>query len=156
MRGRLITPTQENIGTRSEGWLDIERAAIAELTSEDPDYPIESALVSGGAPGWRAAAPGTQTIRLIFDRPQRLRRIWPMFEENETARTQEFELRWSAGESPTKEIVRRQWNFSPPEAIREVEEYRVEFSSVSMAELFINPNISDGRSRASLKNFRLS
>ena len=29
-----------------------------------------------GASGWRAAGPGTQTIRLLFTQPQRLRRIW--------------------------------------------------------------------------------
>jgi len=51
MRKRLITPTREKIRTRGEGWLDIERAAVVEFTSEDPDYPIESAFVSGEARG---------------------------------------------------------------------------------------------------------
>jgi hypothetical protein len=157
MRKRLITPTRENIQTRSEGWLDIEHAAVVEFTSEDPDYPIESAFVSGEARGWRAAAAGSQIIRLIFDHPQNLRHVSLVFEENETARTQEFVLRWSAeGESPIKEIVRQQWNFSPPETTREVEEYRIELSSVTVVELAINPNIGGGNALASLKNFRLS
>jgi hypothetical protein len=157
MRKRLISPTQENIRTRGEGWFDIERAAVVEFTSEDPDYPIESVFVAGEARGWRAGAPGMQTIRLIFDHPQNLRRISLMFEENETARTQEFVLRWSSdGESPTKEIVRQQWNFSPPETLREVEEYRVELSGVTVVELVINPNITDRGARASLRNFHLS
>jgi hypothetical protein len=83
MRKRLITPPAESIRTRGEGWLDVERAAVVEVTSEDKDFPVESAFVSGDTPGWRAAAPGTQTIRLIFDQPQRLRCISLLFEENE-------------------------------------------------------------------------
>ena len=157
MRKRRITPTPESIRTYGEGWLDVERAAVVEVTSEDKDYPVECAFNSGDARGWRAAEPGSQTIRLIFDQPQRLRCISLEFEENETARTQEFVLRWSSdGGTSVKEIVRQQWNFSPPEAICEVEEYRVELSSVAVLELVINPNIGDGATRASLKNLRLS
>ena len=40
-------------------------------------------------------ASGAQTIRLIFDQPQKLKRISLVFEESETERTQEFVLRWS-------------------------------------------------------------
>jgi hypothetical protein len=157
MRKRLITPTPESIRTRGEGWLDVERAAVVEVTSEDKDYPVESAFVSGDAPGWRAAIPGSQTIRLVFDQPQRLKCISLVFEENETARTQEFVLRWSPdGGNSAKEIVRQRWNFSPPESIREVEEFQVALSSVTVLELVIKPDISGGVARASLKNLRLS
>ena len=80
-----------------------------------------------------------------------------LFEENETARTQEFILRWSPdGGSSVKEIVRQQWNFSPPDSVREVEEYNVELSSVTVLELVINPSIGGGVARASVKNLRLS
>jgi hypothetical protein len=155
MRKRLIAPTAERIRTRGEGWLDVERAAVVEVTSEDKDFPVESAFVAGDTRGWRAAAPGSQTIRLIFDHPQRLRCISVIFEEYETARTQEFVLRWSSDVgSSLKEIVRQQWNFSPPESVREVEEYQVELYNVTVLELVIKPNI--GGARASLKNLRLS
>jgi hypothetical protein len=138
-----ITPTPETARSRGEGWLDVERAAIVEVTSEDKDYPVESVFVSGQARGWRAAAPGPQTIRLVFDQPQRLKHISLVFEENETARTQEFVLRWSPdGGRSSEEIVRQQWNFSPPETTREVEEYQVELSNVTALELIIVPNIS--------------
>jgi hypothetical protein len=157
MRKRLITPTPERIRARGEGWLDVERAAVVEVTSEDKDFPVELAFGSEDAPGWRAAAPGIQTIRLVFDQPQRLRCISLVFEENETGRTQEFVLRWSSdGGSSLKEIVRQQWNFSPPESIREVEEYQVQLSSGTVLELVIKPNIGGGVARASLKNLRLS
>ena len=92
---------------------------MVEITSEHKDYPVESAFVSGEAQGWRAAETGRQTIRLVFDQPQRLKQISLIFEEKDTARTQEFVLRWSAdGGNSFREIVRQQWNFSPPETIR--------------------------------------
>ncbi len=157
MRKRLITPTPETVRSRSEGRLDVERAAMVEITSEDKDYPVESAFASGEAQGWRAAEAGTQTIRLVFDQPQSLKRISVVFEEKEIARTQEFVLRWSAdGGNSFREIVRQQWNFSPPETIREVEEYQVELASVTVLELIIVPNVSGGSDRASLKSLRLS
>jgi hypothetical protein len=157
MRKRLITPPPETVRTRGGGGLDVERAAIVEVTSEDQVFPIESAFVPGDSGGWRAAASGSQTIRLIFDQPQKLKCISLVFEENEIQRTQEFVLQWSPdGGLSLKEIVRQQWNFSPPESIREVEEYQVDLSNVTVLELVIKPNIGGGLARASLKNLRLS
>src|SRR5438874_8350698 len=157
MRKRLITPTPETVRPHADGWLDVERAAIVEITSEEKEYPVESIFVSGESRGWRAAKPGPQTIRLVFDQPQRLKQISLVFEEEETARTQEFVLRWSSdGGDSFREIVRQQWNFSPPQTIREIEEYQVELSNVTLLELVIVPNMSDGSARASLKSMRLS
>ena len=157
MRKRLIPPTPETIRARGEGWLDIERTAVVEITSEDKNFPVELAFTSGDTRGWRAEAPGNQTIRLVFDQPQRLKCIYLVFEESETRRTQEFVLRWSPnGDTSLKEIVRQQWNFSPPESTREVEEYQVDLANVTLLELIIKPNIGGGVARASLKNLRLS
>ena len=157
MRKRLITPTAERLGTLGQGWLDLERAAVVEVTSEDEHFPVESAFRSETARGWRAAAPGRQTIRLIFDHPQRLKCVSLVFEEDEIERTQEFVLRWSSDEGSTlKEIVRQQWNFSPPESIREVEQYQVDLHNIDVLELVINPDIARGVARASLKNLHLS
>jgi len=122
MRKRLITPIPKDAPAPDEGWLDLDREAVVEVTSENKDYPVESALVSGETRGWRAADSGTQTIRLIFDEPQRLKRIALVFEEAEIERTQEFVLRWSGdGGRSFREVVRQQWNFSPPNTSREVE-----------------------------------
>lgn len=157
MRKRLFTPTPQDIRPTDKGWLDIDRAATVEVTSEEKDYDIESALVAGETQGWRAANSGTQIIRLVFDHPQRLSRISLVFEETETARTQEFVLRWSPdGGRSFREIVRQQWNFSPPNSIREVEEYQVGLSDVTVLELVIVPDISRGSARASLKSLRVS
>jgi hypothetical protein len=157
MRKRLITPIPQACTHRDEGSLDLDRAAVVEVTSEDKDYPVEAALVSGETRGWRAADSGTQTIRLIFDQRQRLTRIALVFEEIETTRTQEFVLRWSADSGRSfREIVRQQWNFSPPNTSREVEEYQFDLSGVAILELIIVPDISRGSARASLKSLRVS
>jgi hypothetical protein len=58
-----------------------ENAAVVEITSEEKEHPDESALVSADSRGWRAADSGIQTIRLIFDKAQRLRCISLVFEE---------------------------------------------------------------------------
>jgi hypothetical protein len=56
-------------------------------------YPVELVLGAGQACGCRQSTPGSQTIRLVFDQAERLKRMSLVFEENETARTQEFVLR---------------------------------------------------------------
>jgi hypothetical protein len=157
MRKRLITPTQGTVRSRGEGWLDVERAAMVEMTSEEKDYPVESAFTSEETQGWGAAEPGSQTIRLIFDQPQRLKLISLVFKEKEISRTQEFVLRWSSNSGTSfREIVRQQWNFRPPKTVTEVEEFQVELSNVTELELIIVPNISGGTARATLKSLRLS
>ena len=138
-------------------WLDLERLAQVEITSEDADYPIESALIPGTGSGWRAAQPGEQTIRLLFDEPLRLRRIHLVFHEGERERTQEFVLRWSPdGGQSYREIVRQQYNFSPPDVAREVEDYDVDLDGVTALELKIVPDISGGSARASLAQLRVA
>ena len=157
MRKRLLTPTPQDVAPPDESWLNLDGAAVVEVTSEAKDYPVESALVSGEMRGWRAAEAGAQTIRLVFDESQMLKRIALVFEESEMERTQEFVLRWSGDYGGSfQEIVRQQWNFSPPNSIRDVEEYRVELSGVNVVELTIVPDISGGAAHASLKSLRLS
>jgi len=157
MRKRLITQIPQDVLPLDEGWLNLDGAAVVEVTSEDKEYPVEAALISGEMRGWRAADSGAQTIRLVFDEPQTLRRMVLIFEETETTRTQEFVLRWSGDYGGSfQEIVRQQWNFSPPNSIREVEDYRVELSGVNVLELVIVSDISGGAARASLKSLRVS
>jgi hypothetical protein len=52
--------------------------------------------------------------------------------------------------------VRQQYNFSPPEAVREVEDYDVDLDGVTALELRIVPDISGGSTRASLAQLRLA
>jgi hypothetical protein len=157
VRKRQITRIPQSASPHNHAWVDVDRIASVEVTSEESDYPVESALLLEGKRGWRAASPGTQTIRLIFDEPQKLRRILLVFEDTENRRTQEFVLRWSPDiECSFREIVRQQWNFSPPDSVRETEDYAVELSEVKVLELVIVPDKSGGTLRASLVSLRLA
>jgi hypothetical protein len=132
MRKYIIGHGPREVSAAEQGWLDLELLAQVEVTSEEVDYPIESALIPGTSLGWRAAQPGEQTIR------------------------QEFALQWSPdGGQSYREILRQQFNFSPPGATREVEDYDVELAGVTILELKIVPDISGGSARASLAQLRL-
>ena len=157
MRKRIIAPGPGEVAAAEPGWMDLEHLAQVEITSEDVDHPIESALIPRMGPGWRAAQPGEQMIRLQFDEPLRIKRIRLVFHEDEQERTQEFVLLWSpdSGQS-SREIVRQQYNFSPPEAARELEDYDVDLDGVTVLELRILPDISGGSARASLTQLRVA
>ena len=156
MRKRIRPHQEQENPPANTGWLDLEALARVEVTSEDAAYPIESALLPIGATGWRAESPGEQTIRLLFEAPQRLRRIRLLFREEKEARTQEFVLRWSPTvDGSSRDIVRQQYHFSPSAATEEFEEYRVELEDVAALELTIIPNLSGG-SYASLAQLRLA
>lgn len=159
MRKRIIGSTPQGSPTAEPNlrWLDLERMAVVEVTSEEKEFPIESALLPGDRPGWRAAVSGPQTIRLHFDEPQNLSRIWVCFEEKQATRTQEFVLRSSSDAGATfRDVVRQQWTFSAPDATREVEDYAVPLSNVTVLELIIVPDISKGPARATLQSLRLA
>jgi hypothetical protein len=157
MRKCVIGHGPSEVPAVESGWIDIERLAQVEITSEDANHPIESALIPGAGPGWRAAQSGEQTIRLLFDEPLRIHRIRLLFPESELQRTQEFVLRWSPdGGQSYREIVRQQYNFSPPGVAHEVENYDVDLDGVTALELRILPDISGGSARASLTQLRVA
>jgi hypothetical protein len=151
MRKQIIGQGNEHAASAGQRWVDLEHLARVEITSEDPAYPIEAALRPSGESGWRAAGPGEQTIRLLFDAPLPIKQIQLVFQEDRHARAQEFVLRWSADEGQSyREIVRQQYTFSPPGTTREVEEYTVNLNGVTALEVRIVPDISGGAARASL------
>jgi hypothetical protein len=157
MRKSIIKSGGQDATTPEEKWLDLNRLARVEITSEDPRYPIEGALELGQSSGWLSNDPGLQTVRLRFDEPQRIRRIWLHFTEQRVARTQEFILRWGTADGqPTREIVRQQWIFHPKGSTHETEDYRVDLYAVSLLELMISPDISGGEALASLMEMRVA
>ena len=131
-------------------WLDLPTLAQVEITSETPGYPIEAALLARPSSGWRAAEPGAQTIRLLFDEARSIKRIQLLFEEHQHTRTQEFVLRVSDSSGSSTEVVRQQYNFSPPATACEFEDYRLDLDAIRMLELVIIPDISGGPVHASL------
>jgi len=160
MRKRTIPTAQKEkkIVSSEQDWLNIEELVEVEITSEDAQHPIESALLLGQSGGWRAAEPGQQIIRLIFTAPQALQRVRLQFVETETERTQEYILRYSQDSGQTfQEVVRQQWNFSPTGSNDETEEHLLELSGVTILELSIIPDIGGGESTfATLAKLRLA
>ncbi len=157
MRKRIMNQGAEGVSATDKNWLDLEDLAQAEVSSEDGAHPIESALISNTGSGWQAAQPGKQTIRLLFDKPQKIRSIRLAFQEDEQARTQEFVLRWSSdGGQSYQEIARQQYNFSPSGTTRELEDYTVDLNGLTALELIIVPDISGGPARASVAQLRLA
>ena len=136
----------EKVGQEKHGgaqWLDLASIARVQITSEDPAFPIENAL-SDTPPrneaGWRAAVVGPQTVALVFDAPQEIRRIALHFIEQKEERSQEFVLRYSSATETNREIVRQQWSFSPNGSAQESEDYAVELHGVTRLELVIDPD----------------
>jgi hypothetical protein len=157
MRKRFVAPLEQERTPPDQDWLHLEDIAEVELTSEDTAHPIEAALRPDSTSGWRAAGPGPQTIRLLFARPQPLRRLWLNFKETRVERTQEYSLRWSPdGGRSFRDIVRQQWNFSPHGATSQTQDHHVELPAVTVLELAITPDTSGGPALASLAQLRLA
>ena len=156
MRKRIVEKQATTASADSDsGWQDLAQIATVEVTSEDPGFPIES-VFSGNGAGWRAANPGEQKIRVIFDQPVSVRRIQLRFEEPATERTQEFVLHWSGMQGRSgAEIVRQRWNFSPGGSTTEVEDYAVDLEGLSVLELAIRPDVGRPDAVASLSSFRV-
>jgi hypothetical protein len=157
MRKRIINQSTHTIPPADQGWLDLERLAQVEITSEDPAHPIELALTTIAGTGWRAAQPREQVIRFLFDEPQRLKRIRIQFDEDKRERTHEFVLGWSSdGGRSYHEILRQQYTFSPPSTTHEVEDYTVKLDGVTVLELRIIPDISGSNALASLTQLQVA
>lgn len=159
MRKTIInSSTPDQASSLNGQWLNVEQVASVEVTSEDPAFPLEGALIPDRkSAGWRAAENGQQTIRIIFDEPRTLRRIQLEFAETERERTQEFTLRWSANRAgPFQEIVRQQWNFNPDSASVEIEDYQVQLAKALVLELTIKPELDASRGFATLSRWRIA
>jgi hypothetical protein len=154
---KIIRKNDPELGPEKASWLDVSAIAQVEVTSEDPLYPIESAFTDGDKRGWRASEQGKQTIRLFFDEPQQIRRIWLRFIELHAERTQQFTLQWSKDQAdPLRPLFQQQWNFSPGGSTSQIEDYEVQLDGVWMLQLVIDPDISRGPAVATLESWRLA
>lgn len=157
MRKRIINQDAHGVQQAEQDWINIARLAQVEITSEDSAYPIESALIAGDSTGWRAAQPGKQTIRILFDEPQRINRIHLQFDEDTQTRTHEFAILWSSvGEESYHEILRQQFTFSPPGTTREAEDYVVNLTGAKVLELQIVPDVNNSNALASLTSLQIA
>ncbi len=158
MRKEIIGTDTVSKQKPDAAWLDLASIARVQITSEDPAFPIENALNSAphNEAGWRAAGTGPQTISLLFDAPQEIRRISLHFIEQNEERSQEFLLRYSSASETDREIVRQQWSFSPNGSAQESEDYTVQLHGVTKLELVIDPDRGRRQSLATLYAMRLA
>jgi hypothetical protein len=153
---KTIKRSDPELAPEKASWLDVSTIAQVEVTSEDAQYPVESAFAEGDRRGWRAAERGKQSIRLFFDEPQRIRRIWLRFIELHRERTQQFSLQWSKDKTdPLRPLIQQQWNFSPSGSTNQIEDYQVELNGVWMLQLDIDPDIAKEQAVATLASWRL-
>jgi hypothetical protein len=154
---KVVKKDDPGLPPPNASWLNVSAIAQVEVTSEDSAYPIESIFAEEEERGWRASERGKQTIRLFFDKPQRIRRIRLHFLEPHVERTQQFTLQWSKDKAGTlRPLFQQQWNFSPGGSTSQIEDYGVELDDVWMLQLVIDPDISRGPAVATLESWRLA
>jgi hypothetical protein len=136
-------------------WLDVKTISRIEATSEDSRYPIKSAFEMDGH-GWRAVEVGEQTIRLIFDEPQRIKRIQLCFMEADIERTQQFTLKWSPDRTgEMRPLIEQEWNFSPTGSTVEIENYEADLAGVKILQLVVSPGSGRGNDIATMASCRI-
>ena len=130
----------QTAATADTSWLDLDQIAAVEVTSEDPQFPIEHALGGTATSGWRASAKGPQVIRLNFDKPSTIRKIHLDFADFAAERSQEFAIYVFPADGSIRELIRQQFTFSPGGSSEEVEDYSVDLRDITVLELRIDPD----------------
>jgi hypothetical protein len=143
-----------------EGELPIADVATVQVTSEEADHPIDHAFDRSRGPGgsrWVASASGEQSVTLLFDGPQTIRQICVEVEELAVSRTQELTLSASSDGGRTyRELVRQEFNFSPPGTSFEREVWSVSVDAVTHLRLEIKPDKGGRVGRATLTSLAVA
>ena len=160
MLRKQIVPRRSSEPTSREGEISIPDVATVQVTSEEADHPIDNAFDQNRGPGgsrWIAAGPGEQTVTLLFDRPQTIRQIGLEVEELVVSRTQEVSVSASSDGGQTyREIVRQEFNFSPPDTSFERELWSTSAGAVTHLRLEIKPDKGGRVGRATLTSLTLA
>ena len=160
MLRKQIVPKRSGESIFFEGQLSIPDVATVQVTSEEADHPIDNAFDHNRGPGasrWIAEEPGEQTLILLFDSPQTIRRIGLEVEELSVSRTQELSVSVSSDGGRTyRELVRQEFNFSPPGTSFERELWSVSATAVTHLRLAIRPDKGGRVGRATLTALALA
>jgi hypothetical protein len=153
LRKKILTTHPITQGRRAAE-KDVAAIATVHVTSEDPDHPIDHVFDGQrgvGASRWIAAQSGEQTLILVFDAPQTIRKVLVEIEEPDISRTQELDVSISTDGGETyREFVRQEYNFSPPGTTLEREEWSIMADGVSHLRLRIKPDKGGKACRATL------
>lgn len=142
-----------------ENGLEIAAMARIKLTSEDPEHPIDHVFDGTTGPGasyWQAAEPGEQTIVIEFDHPQAIRQLTLEIEETNVSRHQQLQLLTSQdGGRSYQEILRQEFNFSPPGTTFEQEQWAIPREEITHIKLWIQPDMEEKLCSAKLTSIVL-
>jgi len=140
--------------------LDIPAMATVIITSEEPTYPVELIFDGQRGPGasrWRAATPGRQSLILDFDKPQTLHQLVLDIEEPEVSRTQVLWVSVSSdGGHSYRELLRQEYNFSPPGTTYERETWTLDTPHVTHLAIVIEPDKGGRPAHASVTSLMLT
>jgi hypothetical protein len=143
-----------------EGEISIADVATVQVTSEEADHPIDNAFDHNRGPGgsrWIADGPGEQTVILLFDSPQTIRKIGVEVEELALSRTQELSVSVSSDGGRTyRELLRQEFTFSPPGTSFEREFWSTSAEAVTHLRLEIKPDKGGRVGRATLTSLTLA
>jgi hypothetical protein len=160
MLRKLIVPAPADPGARSEaGGMCIPELATVLVTSEAAEHPVDCLFDGHDGPGgtrWVAAEDGEQVLILAFDKPQTIQEVGLETEELQASRTQVLTLSLSQDGGRTyREILRQEFNFSPPGTTFERERWIVSAPMVSHLRVTIRPDKGDKLGRASLTSLTI-
>ena len=157
LRKQIIRPSPTTPVPPSGG-IDVVASATVLVTSE-AGHPVDNAFDGLSGPGstrWVAGEPGEQSVILAFDAPQSIRRVALEIEEVDLARTQELDLAVSSDGGLTyREVLRQEYNFSPPGTTFEREDWAVPAGVVTHLRLQIRPDKGGRLGRASITSLVL-
>jgi hypothetical protein len=160
MLRKQIVPRRSSESRSLDGEISIADVATVQVTSEEAGHPIDDAFDHNRGPGgsrWIADGPGEQTVILLFDSPQTIRRIGVEVEELAESRTQELSLSVSSDGGRTyRELVRQEFTFSPPGTSFERELWSVSAGAVTHLRLDIKPDKGGRVGRATLTSLTLA
>jgi len=144
LRKRIINTAGAPLAGPDQAAIDITAVATVIITSEDRAHPIDNVFNNHDQTGerrWAAADPGEQCLILDFDTPQMIHQIALAIEEREVQRSQELTISISSdGGQSYQELIRQEYNFSPPGTMWERETWSVAAKRVSHLRLQIKPD----------------
>ena len=151
-------PADPRTSDEAEGMYIPELATVL-VTSEAAEHPVDCLFDGHNGPGgtrWVAAVDGEQELILAFDTPQTIQEVGLQTEELQASRTQVLTLALSQNGGRTyREILRQEFNFSPPGTTFERERWIVPATMVSHLRVTIRPDKGDKPGRASLTSLTI-
>jgi hypothetical protein len=159
LRKRILNSAHAPATTIPADLLDIAAVATVIVTSEALAHPVDNIFDNQQGPGasrWVAGELGEQSLILDFDTPQTLRRLRLEVEEDQVSRSQELWVSVSADGGHTyREVVRQEYNFSPPATTFEREEWQLLPQKVTHLWIRIKPDKGDLPCKATLTSLML-